>query len=410
MFINIFNNFTGLSIFMLVMFFYIRDNEEYKDKLMRYLNKFQEILNNVHLYNSTIIHFYESDDNNDNTDDKIENNIEENKKEESETVQIVEEKYEDKYLKKFKEFPNDFFLTDEEKISIEKEFERIKHDDEKSYDDKYEEIRQQLDKIQSICDKECDKNKYDIDKLLEYFGLLDEYIEDPESVDINECIETLRSDKSKVEEDFKLLLENALTDDEIYMKAQDIVINKKLDNNINNYIMEYTPLGNVFMRYNNDKKSFEYFSNNSIPYRYLEPVGRKYVMTFHCKPIFVDLEEELKKAEEVWNKQSENKQSENKQKQDHLSKFKKYNTQDILKQSSIKRKQSNFVLPPQIKANLPNIHQKSEKQLLKENANRYTWEGRLTTFNPLKKIDKKLVDKNLSLSFADFKRLQQNKK
>ena len=246
--------------------------------------------------------------------------------------------------------------------------------------------------------------------MLEYFGLLDEYIEDPESVDINECIETLRSDKSKVEEDFKLLLENALTDDEIYMKAQDIVINKKLDNNINNYIMEYTPLGNVFMRYNNDKKSFEYFSNNSIPYRYLEPVGRKYVMTFHCKPIFVDLEEELKKAEEVWNKQSENKQSENKQKQDHLSKFKKYNTQDILKQSSIKRKQSNFVLPPQIKANLPNIHQKSEKQLLKENANRYTWEGRLTTFNPLKKIDKKLVDKNLSLSFADFKRLQQNKK
>ena len=150
MFINIFNNFTGLSIFMLVMFFYIRDNEEYKDKLMRYLNKFQEILNNVHLYNSTIIHFYESDDNNDNTDDKIENNIEENKKEESETVQIVEEKYEDKYVKKFKEFPNDFFLTDEEKISIEKEFERIKHDDEKSYDDKYEEIRQQLDKIQSI--------------------------------------------------------------------------------------------------------------------------------------------------------------------------------------------------------------------------------------------------------------------
>jgi hypothetical protein len=49
------------------------------------------------------------------------------------------------------------------------------------------------------------------------------------------------------------------------------------------------------MRYNNEKKSIEYFSNNSIPYRYLEPVGRKYIMTYWCKPIFFDIEEELKK-------------------------------------------------------------------------------------------------------------------
>ena len=76
----------------------------------------------------------------------------------------------------------------------------------------------------------------------------------------------------------------------------------------------------------------------------------------------------------------------------------------------MKNRSANNVLPPQIKANLPNVNQHSEKQLLKEHANRYTWEGRLTTFSPLKKIDKKVLDKNLTMSYADFKRMQQERK
>jgi len=66
--------------------------------------------------------------------------------------------------------------------------------------------------------------------------------------------------------------------------------------------------------------------------------------------------------------------------------------------------------PPQIKANLANVTQKSEKLLLKEHANRYTWEGRISNFCPLKKIDRKIVDKNLTLTYADFKKMSQNKK
>jgi hypothetical protein len=60
-----------------------------------------------------------------------------------------------------------------------------------------------------------------------------------------------------------------------------------------------------------------------------------------------------------------------------------------------------------MKANLANVKTTNEKQLLKENANRYTWEGRLSNFCPLKKIDKKIVNKNLALSFADYKKQQQ---
>ena len=41
---------------------------------------------------------------------------------------------------------------------------------------------------------------------------------------------------------------------------------------------------------------------------------------------------------------------------------------------------------------------------LKEKANRYTWEGRLTNFCPLKKIDKKVLDKNLNMTYTEFKK------
>ena len=65
------------------------------------------------------------------------------------------------------------------------------------------------------------------------------------------------------------------------------------------------------------------------------------------------------------------------------------------------------VLPAQIKANLPNVNTTDPaNMLLKENANRYTWEGRLANMNLLKKVDRKVVDKKYAMSFADFKRLK----
>ena len=49
----------------------------------------------------------------------------------------------------------------------------------------------------------------------------------------------------------------------------------------------------------------------------------------------------------------------------------------------------------------------SDTHLLKENSNRYTWEGRMSNLLLLKKVDKHIMDKNYSLSFADYKKLQQ---
>jgi hypothetical protein len=53
------------------------------------------------------------------------------------------------------------------------------------------------------------------------------------------------------------------------------------------------------------------------------------------------------------------------------------------------------------------VNQTSDKHLLKEKANRYTWEGRLSNFCPLKSIDKKQLDKKLTMTYADFKKMQQ---
>ena len=47
----------------------------------------------------------------------------------------------------------------------------------------------------------------------------------------------------------------------------------------------------------------------------------------------------------------------------------------------------------------------NEKILLKDNANRYTYEGKFVNFNFLKKIERKVFNKKLGLSFSDFKKL-----
>jgi hypothetical protein len=51
----------------------------------------------------------------------------------------------------------------------------------------------------------------------------------------------------------------------------------------------------------------------------------------------------------------------------------------------------------------------NEKVLLKDRANRYTYEGKLSNFKILKRVDRKVVDKKYALSFADFKKMQAQK-
>jgi len=368
---------------------------------------FQQFSYEVNKFINTLIFYSDSEEDSppELEDIKLENTTEELKK---------EQKFEEKYLEKFKKFSNEFSFTELELEQENEEYIKIKVENEKTRFDTIHEIKEKLFKINEIQAK-GNMNNDGINMMLNFFEIEEEYHDEQSDFDIEELYQDLLKNKEdllkKMDESEKMIM----TDEEMRKKARDIIINKKLDKFIDNYILEHTPLGNIVMRYNNYKKSFEYFSNNSIPYRYLESVGRRYVMTYWCKPIFVDIEEELKRAEfryEEDKKEEADKKIEGEIKNNPrkiLAQFKNYNkeSKDITMRTMKNRSNKNTVLPPQIKANLPDVNKQVEKQLLKENANRYTWEGRLTNFCPLKKIDRKVLDKKLSMTYADFKKIQQ---
>jgi hypothetical protein len=190
----------------------------------------------------------------------------------------------------------------------------------------------------------------------------------------------------------------------------------------NSIVVEHTPLGNVAMHYDIKREAFVYYSDSVMPYRYLEVVARKYVITFHCKRVFIDMEDEINKAktkiEEQKNakkleeelaqakklEQAEKKELELKEepkKKNVFANFKNYNT-NTTKESSNKPTTGN--------SNATTTDNKNAEDLiLKENANHYTCDGRYSNFLVLKKVDKTLVDKRLKMSFADFKKMQAKK-
>lgn len=327
-----------------------------------------------------------------------------------------EPKYTDKYLEYIKKM-NPEFVFDEKEKELEKsktnEFFLL------AKNEAYERIKETKDKLGYIETQLAEYKEYDycnIDNDLKKTNeiiikrLTDEGVE----------FEKLLSDIYNVVETSEGINElNKLAEE----KAIQFVIDDRLDKLKNNFVIEKTPLGNVLMLYNNKRGSFEYYSDNTIPYRYLESVGRKYVKMFNCRPIYFVMEEELKNYEKkLEEKENEEKEKEAKKKQDEeenknnivpvvevkknvFAKFKSYN-----KESGTGH--VNTAAPP--KNSIPNNKvtetNSNEKILLKENANRYSYEGKFSNFNFLKKIDRKVVDKKYAMSFADFKRMQEVKK
>jgi len=191
--------------------------------------------------------------------------------------------------------------------------------------------------------------------------------------------------------------------EEITKTAEEYVMNKRWEKLVNAYVLENTPLGNVLMRYNASAEAFEFYSDNTIPYRYLEAVARKYVLTNNCIPLYIDMEETLKETEqkmmeqeEIERKDKENNTDKKDSKKSVFANLKEYNKPNF--SSSIKN------IPPP-KNSISNVSTKEDKKvLLKEKANRYSYQGKIANFHFIKKVDKKLVNKKHAMSFADFKK------
>jgi len=349
-------------------------------------------------------------------DENKENNVN------TEIVKKPEIKYEDKFLEDVRKMNAEFVFDEKEKELELKKFDEFFLLVQEDYKNKVNDIKEK------IVDIEKKIKKYERDSSDDEFCSI-EYCESDE--EDNKAL-VLKNDTIKKLTDEILVLEKALIElnnsqniEEIRLenleKARKYVIDERLDKLKNSFIMEKTPLGNVLMLYNNKRGSFEYYSDSTIPYRYLEPVSRKYVKTFDCRAIYFDMEEELKNYEKKIEEKEKKILAEEKRlleeekkkeyttvvepKKNVFAKFKSYN-------KDAGTGHVNIAAPP--KNSIPNNKvtensNSNEKILLKENANRYSYEGKLSNFNFLKKVDRKVVDKKYAMTFADFKRLQEEK-
>lgn len=316
---------------------------------------FWEINEALEMYNGIEYEDKDEDEDKDKDEDKKKNLMV------SET--IIEVKYEDKYLNELEKLNPDFQYT-------------------------WDMIRQRDEKMVDILNVIRIKIENEV-KLLTHKLISSN---DQERKEILERIKTL---------EFELKNPNK---EEIKQEAQLYVKNNYLDGLINNFIMEKTPSGNVIMYYNNKRGSFEFYSDNTIPYRYLETVSRKYVKTFNCRYLYVDMNNELDEFDRLRKEQNEKKSlakdvvQESNKKKDVFAKFKGYN-----KESGTGR--VNTAVAP--KNSVPNVKKmmvEDDTLRLKMNANRYTCEGRLSNFNFLKVPPRKVVDKKYAMSFSDFKK------
>jgi hypothetical protein len=154
-----------------------------------------------------------------------------------------------------------------------------------------------------------------------------------------------------------------------------------------------------------------------MPYRYLEVVARKYVITFQCKSIFVVMEDEINKAKMKLEEQKLKKEEEEQEE-------KETNTEFLLKEDEPKKKnvfatfknynknttKDSSNKPVSGSSTATTTHTKpNEDLILKDNANHYTCDGRYSNFIVLKKVDKTLIDTRLKMTFADFKKMQVKK-
>jgi hypothetical protein len=339
----------------------------------------------------------------------------------SNIVEITLPKFEDKYLDDIRKLNKEWIFTDEElkiKMSIVKDL----------YDGLVDNINNRITEIENQIIS-FEKEILEDTDVINFIETSDDDDADEQFINgttIEERNEYRRKQIKKLQEEYNQLKTNISSYDGIEdiksnadKQANEYIINKRIEKQKNCYIMENTPQGNVLMIYDIKKGSFAYYSDKNIPYRYLEVVARKYVKFFGCRPLFIDMEEELKLCEEKWSKDYELKKAKELEEKLKVEEGIKNNKPvDVKKNVFAKFKSYNknaggnisMIAPP--KNSIPNKQtaetKEDEKIILKERANRYTYEGKFANFNFLQKIERKVFNKKLGLSFSDFKKIQKN--
>jgi hypothetical protein len=176
-----------------------------------------------------------------------------------------------------------------------------------------------------------------------------------------------------------------------------------------NTITDTTPRGDVLMYYSKFLNSFIYYSKTKeIPYKYLETVARKYVIKYNCKRLYVDIRKEYEKGVQKY--------KEMKEKEEHDKKEKLEGESDKSKEN--KKKQLFVALKTYNRKADVNAKQKDKIYILKEQANRYSYRGRIDEYKEPSVEEQEQEQEDMShhdtlgevvnkqkLDFASFKKL-----
>ena len=154
-------------------------------------------------------------------------------------------------------------------------------------------------------------------------------------------------------------------------------------------LFEMTPKGRIIMYYNFEKETFIYHCDTKdVPYLYLETVARKYALTYHCKKIVVDIKKELELAREasVANEKNANMLVSVKAPDSLFASFKSYNRKGSGGSKTLNR-----------------------KFILRQNANRYSYGGKVNEFPFIKTNEYKIQKPMEKMDYETFKKLMAKK-
>lgn len=256
---------------------------------------------------------------------------------------------------------------------------------------------------------ESDTNEddyYEFKYLDEYYELLDRKNNNFDNIENYE--EDFKDDISNDTDSEDIILQNNIEEldklsDVETMEEKNEREKKELDDKLESikekFIKEETPRGLIYMCYDKDNNNFIYYcKSKDIPFKYLDTVGRKFIIENNCPEIYIDYEQEYKNAinkkymdfienkkkmEEQINQQK--KDQEEKNKKNVFAVFKNYNKNDTSEK------------------NFNNI-------ILTEKCNIYKYKGTLYDYeNYIKSKEINTID-FINIDFKTFKELEKKEK